>query len=242
VAGQIVAIGGGGFMDSWSVPMDDFVHGLSGRERPRVCLIATASGDSDLGIVRFYRRWEMRSRATHLPLFNRPGHDLRELLLAQDVIYVSGGNTANMLAIWRLHGVDVILREAWRLGALLAGWSAGSICWFESGVTDSFGPELVALEGCLGFLAGSNCPHYDAEPQRRPVYQRLVGAGLAPGVAADDGVGLHYRGVELVDVVSVRPGARAYRVEKAAGGEVVESALEARLIGQEADAGRTPSA
>jgi peptidase E len=228
--GQILAIGGGGFLDSWSQPMDDFVHALSGRERPRVCLIATASGDSDLGIVRFYRRWESRSEATHLPLFNRPGYDLRQFLLGQEVIYVSGGNTANMLAIWRIHGVDAILREAWERGAVLAGWSAGSICWFESGVTDSFGPELVALEDCLGFLAGSNCPHYDAEPQRRPVYRRLVAAGLAAGVAADDGVALHYRGRDLVDVVSVRPGARAYRVEVGAGGEVVETELEARLL------------
>ena len=173
----------------------------------------TASADSDYGIVRFYETFARHARVSHLPLFRRQG-DVRDLLLEQDVIYVSGGNTLNMLAIWRLHGVDTALREAWERGIVLIGSSAGSICWFESGVTDSYGPELKPIHGCLGFLAGSNCPHYDGEAQRRPVYTRLVDSGeLPPGCACDDGATLLYRGTELTEVVASRAQARAYRVE-----------------------------
>jgi peptidase E len=122
-----------------------------------------------------------------------------------------------MLAIWRVHGVDAVLREAWERGIVLAGVSAGSICWFEAGVTDSFGEELAPLR-CLGFLPGSNCPHYDSEPERRPTYRRLVDAGeLPPGLAAEDGVGLHFVGTELAEAVAGRPDARAFRIEP--GGE-----------------------
>jgi len=146
------------------------------------------------------------------------------LVLAHDIVLVTGGNTANALAVWRVHGFDEILREAWEQGVLLAGWSAGMICWFEHGVTDSFGPELAPLE-CLGFLPGSACPHYDGEDQRRPVYTRLVAEGLPPGAAADDDVALHYVGTELREAVSSREGAAAYRIE--ADGERV---LETRLL------------
>ena len=162
---------------------------------------------------------------THLHFFPWPPSGLTELALDHDVILVTGGNTANALAIWRTHGFDEILREAWQQGVLLAGWSAGMICWFEHGVTDSFGPELAPME-CLGFLPGSACPHYDGEEQRRPVYTRLVAEGLPAGVAADDDVALHYVGTELREVVSSREGAAAYRVE--ADGE---SPLETRLLG-----------
>ena len=145
-----------------------------------------------------------------------------------DAIFVSGGNTANMLAVWRVHGVDAILREAWEAGIVLTGMSAGSICWFDAGVTDSFRAELDGLD-CLGFLPGSNCPHYDAETARRPAYHRLVADGFPPGFAADDGCALQYRGVELVEAVASRPGAGAYRVELA-GGSVRETPLEPRQL------------
>jgi dipeptidase E len=131
-----------------------------------------------------------------------------------------------MLAIWRVHGVDAVLREAWERGIVLAGISAGSICWFEAGVTDSFGEELAPLP-CLGFLAGSNCPHYDSEPQRRPTYRRLVDAGeLPPGLAAEDGVALHFVGTELAEAVAGRPDGRAFRVEPG-----VETPLPVRYLG-----------
>src|SRR5262245_48286108 len=120
-----------------------------------------------------------------------------------------------MLAIWRVHGFDRILREAWERGVLLFGASAGMICWFEAGVTDSFGPQLEGMRDGLGLLAGSACPHYDGEELRRPRYRELVEGGFPPGVAADDGVGLHYDGTELREAVTCRPGAAAYRVTRA---------------------------
>jgi dipeptidase E len=137
---------------------------------------------------------------------------MRELTLAHDVVVVPGGNTANMLAIWRVHGFDEILREAWEAGILLTGWSAGMICWFEAGVTDSFGPQLEGMPDGLGLLPGSACPHYDGEERRRPVYERLVREGFPAGIALDDAAGAHYVGTELYEVVSSRAGAGGYRV------------------------------
>jgi dipeptidase E len=225
---QIVAIGGGGF-DERDAALRDFLLGLTGRDDPRVLLLPTATGDSDTTIERFYAAFTRhRCRPSHVKLFGVPRPDWRAHLLAQDVVFVAGGNTANMLAVWRSHGMDEILREAWERGIVLTGMSAGSICWFDAGVTDSFRAELDALD-CLGFLPGSNCPHYDAEAERRPAYHRLVAAGLPAGLAADDGCALHYLGVELVEPVRSRPGARAYRVELAEG-EVRETALDARRL------------
>ena len=147
-------------------------------------------------------------------LFVREVEDIRSFLLDQHLIYVGGGNTANMLAIWRLHGVDVVLREAWSRGIVLAGVSAGANCWFEACSTDSFGPHLAPLNDGLGFLAGSFCPHYDGELLRKPTYERWVAEGVLPaGYAADDGVGLVFRGIELTEAVSEVAGGRAFRVE-----------------------------
>jgi dipeptidase E len=140
-------------------------------------------------------------------------------------VSVGGGNTANMLAIWRVHGFDAVLRQAWEAGVLLFGWSAGMICWFEAGVTDSFGAQLEGMADGLGFLPGSACPHYDGEERRRPRYRELVDSGFPEGVAADDGVGLHYVGTDLHEVVACRPGAAAYRVTRRG-----EEKLSARLI------------
>jgi len=225
-----VALGGGGFTMGADDALDDYVLQLTGRERPRVCFLATAQGDSPSYVVDFYAAFRERAEPAHLELFGRPRRDIRDFLLGQDAIYVGGGNTANMLAIWRVHGVDEVLREAWDRGIVLAGMSAGSICWFEGGVTDSFGDELAPLR-CLGFLPGSNCPHYDSEASRRPTYLRLVGSGELPaGFAAEDGVGLHFAGAELAEAVSARPEARAYRVERAESG-AVETSITVRRLG-----------
>jgi dipeptidase E len=215
----ILAIGG-----HWLEPgdaLDDFVVELTGKEHPRVLLIPTARGDNDAYIVDFYAAYGPRVEASHLKLFQTPPPDLRNLVLGQDAIFVAGGSLANLLAVWRLHGLDAILREAWERGIVLAGSSAGSLCWFEAGVTDSFRAELDPIE-CLGFLPGSNCPHYDSQEQRRPVYRRLVADGFPPGLAADDEVGLLFRGTEFVEAVTSRTdGAGAYHVSQA-GEERIE--------------------
>jgi len=221
---QIVGLGGGGDSDEQTRALLRHVLGLTGKERPSVLGVTAAVGDSSEGIVRFYELQRGLGELTHVRFFPYPPDDLRELVLAQDAISVSGGNTANMLAVWRVHGFDAILREAWEAGVLLFGASAGMLCWFEAAVTDSFGPELAGLRDGLGFLAGSACPHYDGEERRRPRYRELVDAGFPEGIAADDGVALHYVGRELHEVVSCRPGAAAYRVTRA-GEERIEPAL-----------------
>lgn len=208
-------MGGGGFLMEPDNPrMDLWILSLA-RGR-RVLFIPTASGDSEWAITRFYDAFRQHDcEASHLPLFNRDHVDLREVVLSQDVIYVGGGNTANMLAVWRVHGVDALLREAWEAGIVLCGVSAGAICWFEAGLTDSFGPELQPLHGGLGFLPGSFCPHYDGEAARRPGFTRAVASGaLPPGYAADDGVGVLFEGTTLADVAASRPRVSAYRVDR----------------------------
>jgi len=185
---------------------------LAGTDRPGVAFVPTAMGDDPAVVVRFHELLRGHADIVNVPFFPWPPRDLRDRVLGSDVCFISGGSTANMLAIWRAHGFDRLLHEAWEAGVVLAGWSAGMICWFEAGVTDSFSPELDGMRDGLGFLEGSACPHYDGEDRRRPVYTRLVREGFPPGLAADDGVGLVYRGTELHEVVSVRPGATAYRV------------------------------
>jgi dipeptidase E len=199
-------------------------HALGLARGRRLLYVPTAGAENAASIVLWYERLRGLADVTHLTFFPWPPEDLRELVLAHDVVLVSGGNTANALAIWRVHGFDEVLREACQHGILLTGWSAGMICWFEHGVTDSFGPELAGME-CLGLLPGSACPHYDGEERRRPVYTSLVRDGFAPGFAADDDVGVHFVGTELRDVVTSREGAAAYRVT-AEG----EEPLAARLL------------
>jgi dipeptidase E len=209
-------------MGGHSPRFEDEVLELGG---PRVCFVPTASADPDWMLVRLYESFAGRAEASHISFNPWPRADLREHVLAQDAIYVSGGNTANALAIWRVHGFDHVLREAWERGILLCGWSAGMICWFEAGVTDSFGPELAGMRDGLGFLPGSACPHYDGEGRRRPAYRELVADGFPPGLAADDGAALHFVGSELEEVVAVAEGARAYRV-----GPGVETPIEPRVL------------
>jgi peptidase E len=229
--GRIVACGGAMFAEG-AERLHRFILSLARGERPRVCFLPTATGDDPEAIAGFYRAAAgLDCRPSDLPLFHRDVEDLREHLLGQDVIWVAGGNTANMLAIWRVHGVDEILREAWEAGVVLCGSSAGMNCWFEASVTDSFSMhELAALDDGLGFLAGSACPHYDGEERRRPVYRRLVGEGFPAGHAADDAVGLVFEGTSLADVVTHREGASGWLVSAAPDGSVSEERLAARVL------------
>jgi peptidase E len=181
-------------------------------------------------MVAFYRFFSTRAEPFDLTLFDRRVQDLEGFLLSQDVIYVGGGNTANMLAVWRVHGVDEILKAAWEQGVVLCGSSAGANCWFEASITDSFGPALAPLHDGLGFLQGSFCPHYDSELQRRPTYELLVSKGFPPGYASDDAAALHFVGTELVECVSAQAEAGAYRVELM-DDEVVQTSLMTRFLG-----------
>ncbi|MBI3744991.1 MAG: peptidase E [Chloroflexi bacterium] len=228
---RILALGGASLQpDSTDGPLHQYLLDLTGEARPRICFIGTAGGDDATERANFYAWFARRAEATHLGLFTRRVDDIRAFLLDQDVVYVGGGNTANMLAVWRAHGVDVALRAAWEAGIILAGPSAGAICWFEGGTTDSFGPGVDALRDGLRFLTGSFCPHYDSESLRRPRYHELVGNGRLPdGFAADDGVGLLFRGTHLAEVVAAMPESRAFRVEKSRAG-VEETSLKPRLL------------
>jgi peptidase E len=227
---QIVAMGGGSFsVEPDGSALDAYVLALAAKPRPKICFVPTASGDSPVYITKFYEAFGERTVATHLGLFGRPRTDMASVLTSQDIIYVGGGNTANMLAVWRVHGVDRMMRAAWERGVILTGVSAGMICWFECGVTDSFGP-LGALRDGLGFLAGSACPHYDGEKDRRPTYQQLVRGGFPPGYAADDGAALHFVDTDLAACVASRTTARGYRV-RAESDTITETPLSIRLLG-----------
>jgi dipeptidase E len=230
VVQNLVAMGGGFTMDPTSTLLDDYVLALTGRDVPRICFLPTASGDSEPYIARFYDRFRPEAECTHISLFGRPPADLEKMLLGQDIIYVGGGNSANMLAIWRIHDVGPMLEKAWNAGVVLAGVSAGAICWFETGVTDSFGPLAALRGGGLGLLPGSMCPHYDSDPERRPTYHRLVGEGMAGGFALDDGVAMHFAGTTHEATVSARQGPRAYRVARGEGGRVSETPLVTRCL------------
>jgi peptidase E len=215
-------------------PMVDHALRLSGQRKPRLCYLGTATGDTVNGVASYYNAFAGSDDVivSHLELFAMPNvDDPATHLLNQDVIWVGGGSVANLLAVWRVHGLDEVFREAWERGIVLAGVSAGSICWHDGGTTDSFGPELRPVTNGLGLLPFSNGVHYDSEERRRPAYQRLIGDGtLGDGFATDDGVGLHYVGTELREVVSQRPGVSAYRVERTAPGEVRETTLTPRLL------------
>ncbi len=226
---RIVAIGGGGLaVRDGRRPLLDHVLSLTGATRPRLCYVGTAMGDYPGSTVAFYDAVrDLDVRPSHLDLFPMPNvADVRAHLLAQDAVYVGGGSVANLLAVWRAHGVDAVLRDAWEAGVVLAGTSAGSLCWFEGGTTDSFGEDLRPVTNGLAFLPASNTPHYDSEERRRPLYQRLVREGaLSSGWAADDTVGLVFEGTTFAEAVAYGAGAKAWRVEP--GGE---TKIEPRML------------
>lgn len=210
---QIIALGGGGFsMEPDNLLLDQYILQQSPSQNPKVCFLPTASGDSDGYIRRFYTAFtQLACRPSHLSLFRPPIEGLASVLNEQDIVYVGGGSTINMLAIWKIWELDRLLKQAWEDGTILCGLSAGSLCWFEEGLSDSVIPGQYEKIECLGFLKGSHCPHYDGEQKRQPTYRRLIGSkALSAGIAADDGVALHYVEDKLKTVVSSRPEAKAY--------------------------------
>lgn len=215
-------------------PMIDHALHLTGKPRPRFCYLATAGGDAANEILAVYAAFAGSDDAvvSHLELFTMPNvADPREHLLAQDVIWVGGGSVANLLALWRVHGLDEVFREAWERGIVLGGVSAGSICWHVGGTTDSFGRELRAVTDGLALLPYSNGVHYDSEERRRPLFQQLVADGTLPdGYATDDGVGLHFVGTELREAVAQVTDAAAYQVRRAGDGAVEETVIRPRLL------------
>jgi len=233
VTERIVAMGGGGFSAGVEdAAIDIFALGLCESTTPRICLLPTASGDPEEQIGRFYAFFGGRAcEPSHVSLF-RLGQlaiDLRDHLLSQDLIYVGGGSLLNMLAIWRVHGLDAILRDAWEAGIVLCGLSAGAMCWFGHGVTTSTGPPIPA-DG-LGFVRGSMSVHWSSQPRRRAVYHQAIRDGIVPpGYGVDDGAALVYEGSRLAEVVKARPDAGAVRVQRGDGGEIVETPLDARLL------------
>jgi peptidase E len=230
---QIIARGAGRFHNQeGQLLLDKYVLAASGKPNPAICFLATASGDSPDYLVSYYAAFsQLTCRPSHLPLITPEHADPAALLLEQDIILVGGGNTKNMLALWREWGIDAALNAAYERGIVLAGWSAGAICWFESGVTDSIPGDLTALP-CLGILPGSCCPHYDGEAERRPAYQRLIADGkMAAGYAIDNGAGLHFVDGELQRVVACEAGARAYTVGME-DGEIRETVMEVELLGE----------
>ncbi len=228
MSGHVVAIGGGTFeTDDPDPRLDAFILALTGKARPSVCYLGTAGGDHERGRLAFFKAMRAHEcRPTELTFFERVVEDLAAFVAEQDVFWVGGGSTANLLAVWRLHGLDALLRAAYGRGAVLCGVSAGMNCWFESSTTDSFGPTLAPLRDGLGILPGSCCPHYDGNEQRRPIYQGAIARGeLGPGYAADDYAALHFRGREFVEAVALREGALGYRVEPG-----TETALPTRIL------------
>lgn len=237
-APTILATSGGFLPDTRRVlrvgPLIEHALELAGRPaRPKLTAVLTAGGDQEHWAARvhaaFYGTPVSVTVLTLLPMPNLD--DVRGHLLDQDVVWVGGGSVAGLLALWRLHGLDADLRAAWEAGVVLTGVSAGSICWHVGGPTDSFGPQLRVVTDGLALLPYGNGVHYDSEEQRRPLLHRLVADGTLPlSYATDDGVGLHYRGVELVEAVADRPGVAAYRVERSPDGSVTETRLEPRLL------------
>ena len=228
----IVAIGGGSLNEDPSQQqIERYILRLTGKEDPRVCFIGLASGENPAIILRFYSVFTSEiCRPSHLNFLTRTVDDIKSFLLSKDVIYVGGGNTAALLAVWRQQNVDEILREAWQRGIVLCGSSAGANCWHEASTTDSFGPTLAPLRDGLGFIPGSFCPHYDVEPQRRPLFNHAVADGSLPdGTACDNCVAVHYEGTVAKAYIAASATARAYRLERTPDGSRETEIVPAHL-------------
>jgi dipeptidase E len=229
---RILAMGGGGFsMEAGNALLDDYALALTGVECPKVCFLPTASGDADHYIVRFYRAFPAgRCQPSHISLFRRDGGaaDLASHLRQQDLVYVGGGSVISMLGTWSAHEIDRMLRDAWEGGVVMAGLSAGSLCWFDHAMTacHGAGPPVRGM----GFLPFSNAVHYDAKPERRAAYQAAIADGLPPGFGTGDGAALHFVGTDLAEVVASRESARAYHVAPD-GADVTETELATRFLG-----------
>ncbi len=227
--GRKILIAGGGFREAFIRYMAE----LTGKERPRLCYLPTASADRPSGIISWFQNC---ANLDVIPFVQesfissyRMDRSFEDVLLSMDGIVVSGGNTLNQQAIWKVQGIDMILKEAWDKGIVLGGASAGSLCWFEEGTTDSRPKEVTKIE-CLGFLKGSHSPHYDAEAARRPLYHKLIKSGeLLPGYACDNDAGIYFEDNEVKRVVSTRADAKVYYVSRV-GDEVVERVMEPERI------------
>ncbi|GMG74259.1 Type 1 glutamine amidotransferase-like domain-containing protein [Priestia megaterium] len=218
-------------MEPDNLLLDQYILSQAHIDVPKICFIPTASGDADNYIERFYEAFEkLVCTPSHLSLFSPNFIDLKAYVLQHDILYVGGVNTRNMLSLWKEWELDTILKEAYEKGVILAGISAGSICWFEEGVTDSMNNKLSKID-CLGFLTGSNCPHYDGESNRRPSYHELMASGeMKEGYAVDDGVALHFKDEKLSTSVSSRATAKAYAVDRKEE-EVIERELPVTNLG-----------
>ena len=224
-----ILIAGGGFGTAFI----RYMATLTGKQRPKILYLPTASADSPSGIITWFRNCApLNVEASVQESFiasTRQTRSWEEVLLSVDGIVCSGGNTLNQQAIWKAQGIDVILRKAWDQGIVLGGASAGSLCWFEEGTTDSRPKELTTVQ-CLGFLKGSHSPHYDAEPGRRPLYQRLIGSGqMKPGYACDNDAGIYFEDNEVKRVVHTRAAAKVYYVSLV-NGRVNERVMEPEMI------------
>ena len=227
--GRKILIAGGNF----NTPFVRYMAQLTGKARPKLLFLPTASADSPQGIISWYRSCApLNVEASHQISFiasTQQAKDWDEVLLSVDGIVCSGGNTLNQQVIWKAHGIDAILRQAWDRGIVLGGASAGSLCWFEEGTTDSRPKELSTVQ-CLGFLKGSHCPHYDAEAGRRPLYHKLVGSGqMKPGYACDNDAGIYFEDNTVKRVVATRADADVFHVSLV-DGKVVEKKLPAERI------------
>lgn len=224
-----ILIAGGGYRTAFI----RYMAQLTGKARPRICFLPTASADNPQGILSFYESCApLNVEPFHQVSFiasTRQEKSWEEVLLSADGIVCSGGNTLNQQAIWKAQGIDLVLKQAWDRGIVLGGASAGSLCWFEEGTTDSRPKELSIVQ-CLGFLKGSHSPHYDAEPGRRPLYQKLIGSGqMKPGYACDNDAGIYFEDNEVKRVVHTRAAAKVYYVN-VVGGKVVEKVMEPEMI------------
>ncbi len=227
--GRKILIAGGGFGTTFI----RYMASLTRKDRPRICYLPTASADRDSGKIRFFQNCAELNVVPYVQDSFIASYSTRrsweDIFLSMDGIVVSGGNTLNQQAIWRAQGIDEVLRKAWDQGTVLGGASAGSLCWFEEGTTDSRPIELTKVE-CLGFLRGSHSPHYDAEEQRRPTYHRLISNGtLKAGYACDNDAGIYFQDNDVARVVKTREDANCYYVDLV-GGEIVETVLEAEMI------------
>ena len=237
---QIIAMGGGGFsMEPDNLLLDHYILAQVKKNSPKICFVPTASGDQTNYVERFYKAFNnLPCQPNHVSLFEPNFTDLETYILEQDIIYVGGGNTRNMLLLWKDWGLDRFLKKAYESGVVLAGLSAGSICWFEEGLTDPLNGPLYKLD-CLGFLKGSNCPHYDGENKRKPAYHQLLLEGkIKAGYAVDDGVALHFINDTLTVAVSSRPNAQAFYVESD-GTNVIETGLEIKYLDDNNDMQKT---
>lgn len=227
---KLFVMGGGGFaMEPENPLLDQYILSLSEKERPKVCFIGTANGDSEDYRNRFLKAYgELSCEPSFLSLFKPPTRDLGSFINEKDILHVGGGNTKNLLCLWRGWGLDKIIKQAYQRGMILSGMSAGMICWFEQGITDSFGDGLEALE-CLGFLEGSACPHFDGESERRPAYLSLIKQKrIFGGLALEDGCGALFQNEKLEKCVSSRRSARGFVFDANA----TERILETEFLGR----------